>query len=107
MPLIDKVVAGLNCWLVPRFGPDLRLEADKDAIPALGVEREALWTRIGQAQFLTVNEKRAALGFDALDGGDELPAQVPFELSSGGPPGNFRPGRVAKAHAAFPQAQWV
>ena len=56
------MVAALNGWLAPRFGPDLRLEADKDAIPALAAEREAVWTRIGQAPFLTPNEKRAELG---------------------------------------------
>ena len=56
------MVAALDGWLAPRFGPDLRLEADKDAIPALAAEREAVWTRIGQAHFLTPNEKRAELG---------------------------------------------
>ena len=62
LPLIDRVVAALNGWLAPRFGSDLRLEADKDAIPALAAEREAVWTRIGQAHFLTPNEKRAEPG---------------------------------------------
>ena len=87
LPLIDRVVAALNGWLAPRFGPDLRLEADKDAIPALAAEREAVWTRIGQAPFLTPNEKRAELGFAPVDGGDELVAPVPLGLGLGGLPG--------------------
>ena len=104
LPLIDRVVAALNGWLAPRFGPDLRLEADKDAIPALAAEREAVWTRIGQAHFLTPNEKRAELGFAPVDGGDELVAPVPLGLGGlpGGPPGNFKSGRAAEAHAALP-----
>ena len=104
LPLIDRVVAALNGWLAPGFGPDLRLEADKDAIPALAAEREAVWTRIGQAPFLTPNEKRAELGFAPIDGGDELVAPVPLGLGGlpGGPPGNFKSGRAAEAHAALP-----
>ena len=85
--LIDRVVAALNGWLAPRFGPDLRLEADKDAIPALAAEREAVWTRLGQAPFLTPNEKRAELGFAPVDGGDELVAPAPLGLGFGGLPG--------------------
>jgi len=75
LPLLEKLVAALNGWLVPRYGDDLRLDFDRDAIPALAVEREALWNRLGTAGFLTTNEKRAILGFDPVDGGDQLPTR--------------------------------
>ncbi len=32
-------------------------------------EREALWARVGAADFLTVNEKRAAVGYGPVEGG--------------------------------------
>ncbi|MCH8322587.1 MAG: phage portal protein, partial [Proteobacteria bacterium] len=53
LPLLEKICAGLNHWLVPRFGPDLRLDFDRDAIPALTFERDMLWNRVGMAPFLT------------------------------------------------------
>lgn len=62
LPLVEKMVAALNCWLLPRFEADLRLDIDRDAIPALTHDRDALWKRIGEADFLTDAEKRRALG---------------------------------------------
>jgi phage portal protein BeeE len=38
---------------------------DLDEVPALSIEREALWKRIGEASFLTDDEKRAAAGYAA------------------------------------------
>ncbi len=72
LPMMDKMMSSLNFWLIPHFGDDLRLEYDLDAIPALSRDRQALWQRIGQADFLTLNEKRAAIGLGAITGGDIL-----------------------------------
>ena len=71
---------------------------------ALAAEREAVWPRSGQAHFLTPNEKRAELGFEPVDGGDELVAPVLLGLGGlpGGPPGNFKSGGAAEAHTALP-----
>ena len=46
---------------LPTAGVELR--PDLDAIEALSTEREALWTRIDAATFLTQDEKRAAVGY--------------------------------------------
>lgn len=70
LPLMDKIISELNMWLVPHFGSDLRLSHDLEAVPALASDREALWNRIGGADFMTLNEKRAALGLGAVEGGD-------------------------------------
>jgi phage portal protein BeeE len=48
------------------------LSGGRDQVDALGGEREALWARIGAAEFLTVNEKRAAVGYGELEGGDDF-----------------------------------
>lgn len=77
LPLLQKTVATLNAFLTSRFGDDLRLDFDRDAVPALQFEREALWKRVGGAAFLTTNEKRQALGFEPIPGGDTLPGAVP------------------------------
>ncbi len=86
LPLVDRVLGSLGRWLDDEDG-DLRLEADRDRITALAVERDALWTRLGSAAFMTTNEKRAEVGLDPVEGGDDLPslqevgnAFGPFEL---------------------------
>jgi phage portal protein BeeE len=38
----------------------------------LSTEREALWERVRRSDFLTVNEKRAAVGYGAVEGGNQL-----------------------------------
>ena len=72
LPMMDKMTSSLNFWLAPYFGDDLRLDYDLDAIPALSHDRQALWQRIGQADFLTLNEKRSAVGLGAISGGDVI-----------------------------------
>ena len=89
LPLVDKAMAALNAWLVPRFGDGLTLAADKEAVPALAAEREALWARLGAADFLTANEKRAAVGLSPVDGGDVLTERSPPRPFDGRGP---RPG---------------
>ena len=44
----------------------MRLVPDIDEVPALSIEREALWKRVGEASFLTDDEKRAAAGYEPL-----------------------------------------
>ena len=64
LPAVYALRDALNNWLVPMFaGGKLRLDIDLDAVPALSPRREALWEKISKADFLTPNEKRAALGY--------------------------------------------
>lgn len=72
LPLLDFIVAEFNLWLTPYFGYDLKLSYDHDGIPALAPKRESTWAKISQAEFLTINEKRQALGYSPIDGGDVL-----------------------------------
>ena len=39
-----------------------RIEADLDSLPALQVERDALWARLEAATFLTLEERRRMAG---------------------------------------------
>ena len=45
---------------------------DADRIDALAADRTATWTRVANATFLTLNEKREATGYAPVDGGDRL-----------------------------------
>lgn len=72
LPMIEKMTSALNRWLAPRFGPDLKFAYDRDAVPALSAERTQEWERVEAASFLTLNEKRLAVGLAPIEGGDRL-----------------------------------
>ncbi len=73
VPLIEQLAQDLTAWLGPRFGDGLRLAPDLDEVSALNLRRERLWAKVGAADFLTVNEKRAACGYAPIGGGDAPP----------------------------------
>lgn len=70
VPLLDSITDEFNRWLTPHYGADLRLSHDLEGIPALAPKREAAWKKVENASFLTINEKRAAVGYGPLQGGD-------------------------------------
>ena len=71
-PFLSRLRDGFNNWLVPQFGENLILDYDKDGIEALSEDQQALWNRVNQSEFLTVNEKRRMVGFDDITGEDTL-----------------------------------
>lgn len=70
LPLLDYITGELNHWLAWEYGDDLRLAYDADQISALSVRREASWAKIATVDFLTINEKRQAVGYGPLPEGD-------------------------------------
>jgi len=62
IPLVRRVAAALGHWLAPAFGGGFELVPDLDHIEALAEDRAAMWARIGNAPFLTDEEKRKMLG---------------------------------------------
>ena len=66
LPDLDFIRDEFNNWLTPAFGDRLSLEYDKDAIEILREEQTAVYTRMGMAHWLTINEKRAACGEDDI-----------------------------------------
>lgn len=73
LPLLTRVMASFDHWLTPLFGDDLSLDFDRDEISALTARRDMLWEKVQAADFLSLNEKRAALGYGPIDGGDVFP----------------------------------
>jgi len=63
LPLVARVAGELSAWLGRTYGEGLRLWFDSDQIDGLASEREALWSRINAATFLTDDEKREAVGY--------------------------------------------
>lgn len=63
LPLLLRTTGAFSAFLSTLHGEPLRLEPDLDQAPGLSLERDALWARIGAADFLTEEEKRAAVGY--------------------------------------------
>jgi HK97 family phage portal protein len=66
LPLAHRVTAAVAHWLSEFTGEAVEIRPDLDQVPALAVEREGLWRRIGEATFLTDAEKRRLLGLPPL-----------------------------------------
>lgn len=76
VPLLARIASALGNWLGESFGGNLRLTPDLDEVPALAAEREALWKRVGEAGFLTDDEKRAATGYEPLPAHSLAPSSL-------------------------------
>ena len=79
LPLTGKIAAALGNWLAPAFADGavggsaaltrLRLWFDADQVEASSADRVALWARVAAADFLTADEKRAAVGYEPMGEG--------------------------------------
>lgn len=68
LPLLSLLCDEFNRWLVPLYGDDLFIWYDEEMIPALEPLRKAKADRINAASYISTDEKRAAMGYDAYDG---------------------------------------
>jgi HK97 family phage portal protein len=84
LPMLDGLRDCLNYWLAPAFGEGLYLDYDSDDIEALQYRREQKYTSLAPVRFLTINEKREAVGYDKIEGGDELDSGSSFGSFGGG-----------------------
>jgi len=75
----DTTVVPMAKWLWEEVGnwlaqdwEGISIVPDFDQVPALESRREQRWERLQKAEFLTINEKREALGYPPVEGGDVL-----------------------------------
>lgn len=66
LPLANRMAQALAQWLEPSFG-EVELSHDLDAVPALSADRDSLWKRVSEADFLSEDEKRVAVGYGARE----------------------------------------
>ncbi len=76
LPLVDNTTSHLSRWLTRFFANDrynlmgdnenLSIDYDADYISALAGRTEKIWARLEHASFMTMNEKRAAVGLAPL-----------------------------------------
>ncbi|MDR2107805.1 MAG: phage portal protein [Holosporaceae bacterium] len=67
IPLAEFIRLEFGNWLSVRFDRPAEMTFDLDSVHALMPKRESLWNRISNADFLSVNEKRAALGYGPIE----------------------------------------
>ena len=75
LPLVNRTAKSLSAWLSPAYGPPPSTSAptstpSKPSPP----NAKPSWTRIEKSTFLTPNEKRSAVGYGPVAGGDEIKA---------------------------------
>lgn len=83
LPLLGTILEDLGNWLTPLYGDGLFLWYDEEMIPALEPLRKEKATRINAAEYMTINEKRRAMGLDDIENGDTLlvaSSDVPLDL---------------------------
>lgn len=78
MPLLEELKEELEFWFKEIIPGEWRLDINLDTVIALEEDRASLWERQAQAAgLLTVNERRAMLGYEPIEGGDVLQGVTP------------------------------
>ena len=67
-PLCAELRDELNAWLVPRFGENVYIDFDISALPELQSDMEKMVGQLKQADWLTFDEKRTAMGYEEKGG---------------------------------------
>lgn len=70
IPLLTHFIGEVNNWFFSES--DMFYGFVLDNIPALALKREKLWVSAQNSDFLTINEKRNMVGFEAIDDGDVI-----------------------------------
>lgn len=74
IPLAARAMKAISGWLAPAYDGVVELRPALDRVDALAQDRAALWEQVQKADFLTINEKRAAVGLGPIEGGDHIPS---------------------------------
>lgn len=76
IPLVMHVCGSFTNFFSPTYGENFEVRTDLDTLEALAAERAALWKRVNDAKFITVDEKRAATGYDPYKEGEGIGAKI-------------------------------
>lgn len=107
IPLARQIMGALTRWFEHQLGEGVCLEVNTDQLEALAPMRKEQWTGLQTCTFLSINEKREAIGYTAVDGGDDvyvgagqiplgMPATIPGDSAAADPPPK-KPGDKAPA----------
>lgn len=86
IPLLDMIAADWTASLGERFG-GIELRPDLDQVAAIVDKKRLQWAMLDTTASLTLNEKREAMGYEPVEGGDEIMvgmSSVPLGVARGG-----------------------
>ena len=66
IPTLQHILSHLSMWLSNCYNMNIDVEIDYDSISILTEKRRELWQSLESISFLTINEKRAMLGFGEM-----------------------------------------
>ena len=70
MPLVTMIADDWNASLAEPAG--VMLKPDFDQVPAIVEKKRAQWAMLDSTASLTLNEKREAMGYEPVEGGDQI-----------------------------------
>jgi HK97 family phage portal protein len=76
IPLAEGYLGELSRWLSKGFARDIHIKIDMDKVDALAPKRQMKFEMLKDAAWLTINEKRVAMGEEELEGLDVLESQI-------------------------------
>ena len=80
IPVGALLMDALNMWLTPTFGEGLQLTIDVEKVEALAEQRQARWDAINAATFISIDEKREAMGYEPLGTPEAQEVYIPSSL---------------------------
>ena len=86
IPLVGLIADDWNASLADAQG--VTLKPDFDQVPAIVEKKRAQWSMLDQTNSLTINEKREAMGYEPIEGGDVLfvpMSSIPIDMASSPP----------------------
>lgn len=72
IPMAKRLMAKLTHWFARQLGEGIVLEVNTDGLEALAGMRKDMWQGMQAITFLTINEKREALGYERVPNGDDV-----------------------------------
>ena len=85
MPLVGLIADDWNASIGEDAG--VTLKPDFDQVPAIVEKKRQQWAMLDSTSSLTLNEKREAMGYEPVDGGDEIMvgmSSIPLGMARGG-----------------------
>lgn len=67
LPILNQFIAAFNKWLYENVSTSIKIGVNMDKISALSFKRDQLWKRVSDCNFLTIDEKRAFLGYPPMN----------------------------------------
>jgi HK97 family phage portal protein len=72
IPMARLIMHALTRWFERQLGENACLEVNTDQLEALAPMRKDLWQGLQSCTFLSINEKREAVGYTPVKGGDDV-----------------------------------